>query len=355
LRQELLHDPRNLEIIIYGNAHLSRTFFQEARQRPGVRFAVPKTRSINATMDLANGRRRVVSGVEIIPTGPGDPIIPPEFTLPARASEVLISDTVATKLNLKSGETAIGVVRRTFNGRNEAVEISLQVLGVIAETTLARDAIYASSDLLIAAEDFRDGYRVELLGVQTGKGPPPPRQVFANARIYADSLDDVAETARWIREGGIEVRTRAEEIENVRATDQVLSFVFYVVALIAGLGCALALGGALWMNVDRKRRDLALLRLFGFDRQGLVLIPLVQSLIIAIVAFGVAYTAYQVGAMIFNEILGTHLSDRGYVCRLRGIDTLTAILMTALVTLLAAAAGAYRARQIDPAESLREM
>ena len=80
-----------------------------------------------------------------------------------------------------------------------------------------------------------------------------------------------------------------------------------------------------------------------------------QSLIIDIVAFGVAYTAYLAGAMTFNEILGTNFSERGYVCHLRGIDMLTAILVTALVTLLAAAAGGYRARQIDPAESLREM
>jgi len=118
---------------------------------------------------------------------------------------------------------------------------------------------------------------------------------------------------------------------------------------------ALALGGALWVNVERKRRDLALLRLFGFRDGTVMLMPLVQSAAIAALAFALAALAYLMGAAAFNRSLGHNLAGQGYVCRLEPGHLAAAAAATLLVALVAAVAAGYRASRIDPAECLREL
>ncbi len=109
---------------------------------------------------------------------------------------------------------------------------------------------------------------------------PASARAFANARVYARDLDAVAGLAA-LRAGGIEVRTQAERIATVQALDRTLSFLFRVLAAIGGGGCALALGGALWVNAERKRRASAMLRLFGFGRLSVAGLPVLQALAVA--------------------------------------------------------------------------
>jgi len=355
LRQDLLNDPRNLEIIIYGNFRLEPTFFTALRERDDIAFVVPKTRTINATLDLVNAKRQVLTGVDLTPTAPGDPLLPSTLPIPESPAQVLITDTVAARLGVQAGDSVLGVVRRRLDGRPETAEIGLEILGIIPAATYPGNAVFATVELLVASEDYRDGYRVPLLNARTGSSPPPPRQEFANARIYANDLDAVTAIADWIQANGIEVRTQAARIAEVRAIDRVLSTVFLIIAAVGSLGCALALGGALWANVDRKRRELALLRLFGFSNGDVMVLPVVQALVMAALAFGLAYAAYSAGAAVFNHLLGVHLTEYGYVCRLFFNDILAAAAATALVALLAAATGGHRAYSIDPAESLREI
>ena len=117
----------------------------------------------------------------------------------------------------------------------------------------------------MATEDYRDGAAVPALGVDRGHrcGSEPAARAFASARLYARSLDDVAPLAAWVRDQGYEVSTRAKEIETVKALDRVLAFVFLVLASIGVGGYLFSLAASLWANVDRKRREIALLRLVG--------------------------------------------------------------------------------------------
>jgi putative ABC transport system permease protein len=261
---------------------------------------------------------------------------------------------LAAKLERGASERLRALVKRTNEGRDESAELDLRVIGIVPESSFAKDALFASPDLLAAAEDYRDGLRASLTSAELVQGLADARPYFANARVYAAELSSVASLARAMREDGIEIRTQSEAIESVRSVDRVLSFIFFVVALVAGIGCALALGGALWVNVDRKHRELALLRLFGFDNQAVILVPAVQSLAISTAGFLAAASAYKVGAATFNRVLGTHLAGKGYVCQIGMGDMLAAAGVTLLVSLLAATVAGFRASRIDAAESLRE-
>jgi putative ABC transport system permease protein len=354
MRDTLLNDPRNLEVIVYGNTRLEQDWFRAYAARPDVGFIVPKTRTINATLDLVNRERRILSAVEVVPTAPRDPLVPDGLPVPVEPTDVLVTATLAKKLDLGASQPLLAVVKRTDRGRDESAELDLRVIGIVPESSFAKDALFATPDLLAAAEDYRDGLLGSLTNADLHPGIANARGHFANARIYAAGLDRVAPLAQAMREDGIEIRTQAEAIESVRAIDRVLSFVFYVIALVAGIGCALALGGALWVNVDRKRRELALLRLFGFDNRAVILVPTVQSLAISAAGFLLAGLAYQAGAATFNRVLGTHLAGHGYVCRIGVDETLAAAGATLIISLLAATAAGIRASRIDPAQSLRE-
>lgn len=353
-KQQLLNDPRNLEVRIYQNARLERQWFADMQTRPEVRFVIPRTRTINATIDLVTAQRKILHSVEMIPSAAGDPLLPPGIESPKAKNQVLLSTPVAAILGLTVGDEIVGVLQRRMDKRDERVEIPLQVVAILPERLLTGNAVFVTLDFLISAEDYRDGYSMALLDGQAGQEQLLQRQEFANARIYATGLDEVLALAASLRAQGLEVRTRAADIETVKSIERVLTFVFLVIALIAGVGGAIALGASVWINVDRKRKDLALLRLMGVPDLGVLLMPVWQAIATAMAAFAVAYLAYRFGATAFNHHLANSLPEQGYACILHGQDLSLMFMLVLLIAASASSVAGLRATRLDPAECLRE-
>ncbi len=354
LIETLLKEPSTLEVTVYGNTRLERAWFERYAARPDLGFILPRTRTISATIDLANPAGRLEAAVELIPTAPGDPLLPQEVAAPTEPSGLLLTATLAAKLGLTAGDPVTGVVRRGSGGKRENALLDLRVAGLVPEDRFSGDAVFGHLDLLVASEDFRDGLRPTLTTAELSGTLAPARTHFANARVYAKDLQGVETLASAMRADGIEIRTQAEKIRSVLALADTLAFVFQVVALIGTLGGVLALGGALWVNVDRKRRGLALLRLYGFGTFTVVLVPLAQSLAIAAGGFILAAGGYLAGATAFNSVLGKNMAGQGFVCRLGPEHLAYTAGITLAVALLAASAAGYRASRVDAAESLRE-
>lgn len=366
LRADLLRDPRTLEIVLIGSYDLGPDWFAATAARPQTGFVLPRTRGINASIDLLDGQRQAFPAVEMIPTAPGDPLLPPGLPVPTAAGEILLSTAQAETMDSATGAILTGILRRRRQGQREQTTSPLHVIGVVPGAALERAAILVHLDLLIASEDYRDGVVDEVAAPRNAPGQLPangpvapavaPGQAarsFASARLYARDLDSVAPLAAALRAQGLEVRTQAERIATVQALDRVLDLVFGVIAGIGLGGAVLALGGALWVEVARRRRALALLRLFGLTPGALVLLPLVQALCIASLGLALAGLAYTAGAAAFNAALGTHLDGAGYACRLAPRDLAAALALVLIAAPLAAAAAAWRAGQTDPADSLR--
>lgn len=423
LRETLLRDPRNLEIIIHGSARLERAWFEEIGQRPDVAFLIPKTRTINTSVDLLDTRRRLVQGVEVIPTARGDPLLPASARLPLAANEVLVTETLARRLggirassaepgSTDAEEPALGhhaqpqhpaapahkahkegvaerpdagsatdhqtgadepdpatasrledplpaswvtaIVKRSREGKPEHLRLTLEVVGMVPESRFSRDALFTSLDFLVALEDYRDGALTLAANAALPSGYGQHQNRFANARLYATELDRVSPLAAAISAQGIEVRTQAEKIATVQAMDRTLAFLFRVIAVIGGSGCALALGGALWVGVERKRRSLALLRLYGFTPAAVAALPILQGVVIAFAGVLLAALGYWIGANSFDVALGQNLTGADYLTHLEGRDLAMALGLSLLVALTAAGAGALRAARVSPAEGLRE-
>ncbi|MBB3103013.1 ABC transporter permease [Azomonas macrocytogenes] len=355
LQQELLNDPRNLEIRVLGNYDLDRAWFEQLAARTDVGFVMPLTRSLNTQADLMRDNQRFVANAEVIPTGAGDPLLGGTLAAPTAIDQVLLSASAARKLEVKAGDRFRLLVLRKLDGENENGHLDVTVAGVLADTVFPRPAVLVSLDFLVAMENFRDGFAVPMLGFTTGKPLEKPRDRYARARIYARGLDDVAPIAAWLEQANIETNTRARDIESVKAISRVLGLIFAVIAWTAVAGCVASLAGAFLANIDRKRKDLALLRLLGFRRGATGFYVIVQAALLTCLAFGLGYAAYFVGSLIFNAALGANLADNAFVCRLENIHILLAFASALLIAMLVAGVGGFRAIHIQPAESLRDL
>lgn len=347
-------DPRNLEITIRGNHRLDAAWFATVAARPDVGFVVARTRTLSATVTLEAASGRVLADLDMIPTASGDPLLPSALPVPSGIGDALLSATAAGKLGVAAGDRVTATVSRRLGGEAQAVHFSVHVAAIIAETAFPRDALFVPLPLLIASEDYRDGYRVPELGVEDGTGPPPTERTFAGARLYARTLDDVAPLAAALRAQGLDVLTRADDIAAVRAIDRVLTFVFIVLAAIGVGGYVVSLAASLWANIDRKRREIALLRLIGLGSGPVIGFPAVQAVLVALGGLMVSAALYFVVAHAFNAAFAAELARDEFVCRLRPADAALAGLITLLFALFASCIGGYRAAKIDPAESLRQ-
>lgn len=353
LRGDLLSDPRNKEIQMTASARLDESWFVTLRNETGVGFVLPLTRALNTQADLFVDGRRFLENVELIPTAAGDPLLG-DLAGPTKSSEVVLSRSAADRLKLGVGDTLNLRVVRTLDKTLERAQIQVRVHAILPPQTMSRPAVLITLPLLIAVEDYRDGVKVAMLNSVTGT-EPVPRSHFARARIYADSIDSVEQVAQRLQELGIETNSRVAEIKSVQAIDRVLGFVFAVIAWAAAIGCAASMIGALMANIERKRKDLALLRLFGYGRRSMLGYVIVQALFLTVIGFVLGCAMYFVGSYTFNQVLAAHLARDTFVCRLELIHFAIGLASAMAISIVVCAFGGLLATRIEPAESLRDV
>ena len=351
LQQRLLANPHNLEIVVVGSYRLTPEWIAALTRRPEVGFAVPRSRSLSATIDVRAGDGKAFPGLEMVPSGPRDPLLPPGVVAPS-GQGALLSAVAALRLGVAVGDALTVQVTRTVGGETQAARFTLTVSGIVPEVAFARAAAFVAPDLLMRTEDFRDGHAALGAGGEP-RGAVP--RLYAGVRLYARDLDAVAPLAQVLRADGMEVRTRAAEIEGVRAIDRVLSLIVLVLVAIGASGFLLSLGASLWANVERKRRDLALLRLIGFSGGAAALFPAVQALLVAASGSLLSGGVYLAVAWGFDVALGANLGANEFVCRLPPGDYLLAVAATLIAALSAATIAGRRAAKVDPAEGLRDV
>ena len=353
LQQDLARDPRNLEIRMVSSGHYSAEWIAALRQKSEVGFAIGQTRSLNTQADLLKDMSHFIENAEVIPTVQGDPLL---GTLQLGSEdEVILSAEAARRLAVSAGETIRLRVMRQLEDRREWGERTLTVGAILAPTYFNRPALFVQQSLLLALESFRDGYRIPMLGISTGQPLTDKPPIFARARLYANSIDQVAALDLWLKQQRIETVSRLADIENIKSINRVLSLIFNVIAGTALIGCVASLIGAFLANVDRKRKHIAVLRLLGFTSPAVGLYIILQGVILTLLAYGGGLLLYLSGSALFNRTLASSQSTEQMICRITPLHSLLALLLALTVAILVAIIGARRAIAIQPAESLREL
>ncbi|MCP5373983.1 MAG: FtsX-like permease family protein [Hyphomicrobiales bacterium] len=355
LRQRLVEDPRNREIRPLASARFDDAWFADLAARPETGFLVPRTRQIAATITLRvpGSRSRFVTA-ELVPSAAGDPLLPAGTEPPAGVEVVLLSAPAAQRLGLAAGDSVEGLVQRVVAGRRQPAKLTARIGAVLPERAFTRPAAFVSLPLISAVEDYRDGRAVAALG-WAGEAAPPGARVYAGFRLYARGLDDVVALRDLMRARGIEVYTRAAEIETVQQLDANLGNIFWIIAGIGLGGFLLSLGANLWAHVDRKRRDLGVLRLLGLPTAAITLFPVLQASFTAVLGGALSGMVYLGVAGLINRLFASSLDKGELACRLLSGHFAAGLVLTVACAVAASALAGYRASQIEPAEGTRNV
>jgi putative ABC transport system permease protein len=177
---------------------------------------------------------------------------------------------------------------------------------------------------------------------------------YAGFRLYATTIDAVDGLRRDVESQGLPVHTEAQRIQEVTDLDRALTLLFWGIAAVGIVGGATALLASLYATVERKRRELGVLRLLGLSRRTLCRYPIYQGLIISGGGFAMAMLFFTGMALAINAWFHHHLGPGESFCRLPLAYTTSASGLTLLVALLAATCAAWRVMHIEPAEALRD-
>lgn len=352
LTQRLEQDPAVREVIPLGGGRFSADFITRLGARPDVAFAVPRTRQIAATADLASPTRARVINVEMIPTAIGDPLLG-TLSVPVELDSIILSHTAAEKLGSQAGDWLDASFTRQVAGQAQAQRTRLRVLHVLPLAAFERDALFAPLALLEAAEDYRDGRGVPALGWAGEVSSPGEQRVYPAFRLYARQLGDVETLRRSFADNGLPVSTQAQAIAQVQSLSRNLSIVFWIITGLAVAGaCAAVFAGAL-AAVERKRRELSILRLLGLSTGALLLFVALQALYSGVFAALLAAVLYSLAELGLNRLFmqvaeqyASHLLPRHY---------LAALLAVLVASACAATLGGWRVARIEASEGIRDV
>jgi putative ABC transport system permease protein len=349
---QLRADPRNLEVIIVGNRSLDSSWFKTVAASPAAGFVIPNTRTLSATITLANEQGGMIGDVQMIPTSPGDPLLG-ELPVPTTDDAVILSEATARKLGVKAGDSVRGAVQRRMNGQDQASLRSLLVQAVAPETLATGDFAFVSLRLLVLSEDYRDG-NIESINVPGSDEAALQGRTYASARLYARDLDEVEALAAAVEDTGVSVRLRSQQIAVVRTLDHGLNWVAGIIVALGMVGVACSVAVSQWLGVERRRREISVLRLIGLTRANALLMLVAEALVVAACAFIAACIVFLILSPMADRLIAAAEIIDGPICRLAPEQFLLLFVVTAIAGGLGALIGGARVLGVEPAECLRE-
>jgi len=350
---ELVENPANREIRPIGSGRYDDAWIDAYRNREEVEFIIPKTRALAATIQLKSDTSKRILSTELLATAPGDPLLSDISSVPQDYYQVILSQGAANKLNVKPGDQIDASLARQFDGKRERVHLFLTVMDIADATVTTRNVAFVNLDLLIATEQFKDGRQVPELG-WAGNSDESAR-VYPSFRMYAKSIHDVQNLVAELEKTGARIKANVAEITTVKSIDQNLSVIYWIIACVGALGFSFSLGASLWANVDRKRKELSVLRLIGFKSGRIVLFPVLQSCYTALLGWLLAVLVYLAFEYLINFFLAPRLNLDQALCYLLTEHFLWALALTMVVAVSAAIMGGLRAAGIEPSDGLREI
>jgi len=171
-------------------------------------------------------------------------------------------------------------------------------------------------------------------------------------RLYAKSIDDIPELYSYFISQDIDIIAQIQEIEKLKILDKGLTRIFWLIAIVGIAGGMAALIASLYASVERKKRDIGVLRLMGLSCLQVFRFPVYQAIIIVIlsnIVAGSGYIAisYTINLMFINEI-------GSKICTLPSTYFGLIFIITIVIATLSSLLAAWKTTAIEPAEAIRE-
>jgi putative ABC transport system permease protein len=348
-------DPRVREIRLQRDLPLTQAWFDALRADPRVGFALPRARYLASQVRMRgpDGRRRLE--VRMIPTAPGDPFLD-GVAIPEGADQIVLTSRAALEVGARVGDTVTLDVVRIVGDDREAVRRELTVVGEVPRDRLQSDDVFLSPMLESAIERWREGFAVPALGWEAAPGTRAEQESgrqLAGFRLFARDVRDVPGLRDRLLADGLDVKTRASEIERILAIEAGLGWVFVALTTLSAGGFLLTLGLHLAASVVEKARELAILRLLGLRRAELAFMPSLQGAVIAGLGALGACAAAGLAQPVVNARLSGLAGLTGEVSRLDPEHFLAAAAAAATSGALAGSVAGLRAAALEPTQGLR--
>ena len=179
------------------------------------------------------------------------------------------------------------------------------------------------------------------------------RRGYASFRIYAKSLEDVAPLKQFFEKQGIKVSTQVERIHEVKELDKYLTLIFWLITTVGVIGGAATLSANLYSSVERKRKELSILRLLGLSGGMIFRFTIYQGMVISTSGVVIALVFFGIMATIINTLFQAHLRSGESFCTLNIIHILLVFTSTIILAIIASSIAAYQATKLDPADAMR--
>lgn len=346
----LVEDPANRELIAVGAGRHGPAFFEGLAARADVAFVMPATRAINAQANALRNpaTRRSEASVTLIPSAAGDPLLAGAAPF-VRPGAVVLSAELAEALGLRAGGQVEMVIGRDIDGRREAARARFEVLAVLPPERYTRKALFLALPDLLAAERFRDD---PALTPESWQEPRPAPETYASFRLYAARLEDIAPLGASLRAAGVETRPRAQNAALLLNFRNNLGLLYGVIAVLGVAGFWAAMAANLRGMVARQRLAFSLLALIGMPRRQRRLVPMVQSVLLALAGMVAALGLVAGILLVVNQLFQR---STGETVAWLGLADLGATLLIGAIVAVTAAIWSLRAVDgIGPDQVLRE-
>jgi putative ABC transport system permease protein len=334
-------------VVLRGHMPLPPEWFERMRARPDVAFVAPRMRQLAQPVDLGPAANPIRgTNADFVVSAPGDPLLG-RAAQEIGAGSIVISQRLAQLSGFKPGdEVAVWAIRRASTG-NQRIDARARIAAIAPAAATQNAVVYGPLAMAASLEAFQER--------DAAQAPPQGQaHIFPSFRLYARDITDVATLERDLLAQGMEIRTEVGRIGWTLSIDRNLTTLFAVLTACGAAGVAVTLGVSLWGNVARKRRALSLLRLLGLPARALVVFPLVQGGLIALIGSALAAgTALAVGGMI-NAAYGTAYLEGSKLCVIAPSHILFAFAGALALALLASLVAVRPVLRIAPSEGMRE-
>ena len=180
------------------------------------------------------------------------------------------------------------------------------------------------------------------------------RRGYAGFRMYTTTIDEVEAIQQKLESEGITVHTEKERIGEVRRLDKYMSLIFWLIAAVGVIGGISALTASLYASVERKKKELNMLRLLGLLKRELVLFPVFQGLLLSSGGLLLAGIVFILVSKVINHLFSSHLRTAESLCTLSINHFIILVAGVFVLSIFSATFAALQATRLDPAEALRD-
>jgi putative ABC transport system permease protein len=144
----------------------------------------------------------------------------------------------------------------------------------------------------------------------------PVEQGIRFFRAYAKNIDNLEDLVEFIRAEGkkqasealLEPVSRIAEVRNIRQLAGYMKKLYRLILAVSGVSGFFAILANVYAGIQRKRKDIAYLELYGLHPVSLVLFPFLKSLVLVSAALASAFIAYGIFSYqtdaLFKNVIG---------------------------------------------------